>query len=98
MLSSRWYVLIWPRQRFLLIISWLAPPLISTSCALSLEKHEYVNLGSDRGRANKKVIVNKSMSPTTPKVDAVVMFDEIGVVFDRDQYRDALSVVDVFHF
>lgn len=38
------------------------------------------------------------MSPTTPKVDAVVMFDEIGVVFDRDQYRDALSVVDVFHF
>lgn len=26
------------------------------------------------------------------------MFDEISVVFDRDQYRDALSVVDVFHF
>lgn len=38
------------------------------------------------------------MSSSTPKVDAVVMFDEIGVVFDRDQYRDALSVVDVFHF
>jgi hypothetical protein len=57
-----------------------------------------VDLGDERGRANKQVIVNKSMSPTTPKVDAVVMFDEIGVVFDRDQYRDALSVVDVFHF
>lgn len=38
------------------------------------------------------------MSSETPKVDAQVIFDEIGVVFDRDQYRDALSVVDVFHF
>ena len=55
-------------------------------------------MGRCKERANKQVIVNKSMSPTTPKVDAVVMFDEIGVVFDRDQYRDALSVVDVFHF
>lgn len=45
-----------------------------------------------------RVIVNKSMSSDTPKVDAQVIFDEIGVVFDRDQYRDALSVVDVFHF
>lgn len=43
-------------------------------------------------------MVNKTMSPSTPKVDAQVIFDEIGVVFDRDQYRDALSVVDVFHF
>jgi vacuolar protein sorting-associated protein 13A/C len=38
------------------------------------------------------------MSPESPKIDAQVMFDEIGVVVDRDQYRDALSVVDVFHF
>lgn len=38
------------------------------------------------------------MSNETPKVDAQVIFDEIGVVLDRDQYRDALSVIDVFHF
>ena len=38
------------------------------------------------------------MSQATPKVDAQVIFDEIGVVFDRAQYRDALSMVDVFHF
>lgn len=38
------------------------------------------------------------MSSETPKVDAQVIFDEIGVVLDRDQYRDALSVLDVFHF
>ena len=38
------------------------------------------------------------MSSETPKVDAQVIFEEIGVVVDRDQYRDALSMVDVFHF
>lgn len=38
------------------------------------------------------------MSSEAPKIDAQVIFDEIGVVFDRDQYRDALSMVDVFHF
>ena len=45
-----------------------------------------------------RAILNHSMSSETPKVDAQVIFDEIGVVFDRDQYRDALSVLDVFHF
>jgi vacuolar protein sorting-associated protein 13A/C len=38
------------------------------------------------------------MSTDSPKIDAQVIFDEIGVVVDRDQYRDALSMVDVFHF
>lgn len=38
------------------------------------------------------------MSNDTPKFDAQVIFDEIGVVIDRDQYRDVLSVIDVFHF
>jgi vacuolar protein sorting-associated protein 13A/C len=38
------------------------------------------------------------MSRESPKIDAQVIFDEIGVVVDRDQYRDALSVLDVFHF
>jgi len=48
--------------------------------------------------SDPQVIVNKSMSSSTPKIDAQVMFDEIGVVVDRDQYRNALSVVDVFQF
>ncbi len=38
------------------------------------------------------------MSPTQPKYDVQVVFDEIGLIVDRDQYRDALSMVDVFHF
>ena len=38
------------------------------------------------------------MSRESPIVDAQIIFEEIGVVFDRDQYRDVLSMVDVFHF
>ena len=57
--------------------------------------HQYI-LKPVTGEA--RVIMNKHMTNETPKIDAQVMFDEIGVVFDRDQYRDALSMVDVFHF
>lgn len=38
------------------------------------------------------------MSNEIPKVDGQIIFDEIGLVLDQDQYRDVLSVVDVFHF
>ena len=58
-------------------------------------KHQYI-LKPVTGEA--RVIMSKHMDDKTPKIDAQVMFDEIGVVFDRDQYRDALSMVDVFHF
>jgi vacuolar protein sorting-associated protein 13A/C len=58
-------------------------------------KHQYI-LKPVTGEA--RCIVNKTMSKETPKVDAQVIFDEIGIVLDRDQYRDVLSVVDVFHF
>ncbi|EIW72804.1 hypothetical protein TREMEDRAFT_25659 [Tremella mesenterica DSM 1558] len=57
--------------------------------------HQYI-LKPVTGEA--RAIMNHHMSRDTPKVDAQVIFDEIGVVFDRDQYRDALSVLDVFHF
>ncbi|WWC86271.1 uncharacterized protein L201_001144 [Kwoniella dendrophila CBS 6074] len=57
--------------------------------------HQYI-LKPVTGEA--RAIINKTMSNEMPKVDAQVIFDEIGVVIDRDQYRDALSVVDVFHF
>jgi vacuolar protein sorting-associated protein 13A/C len=34
----------------------------------------------------------------TPKTDAELFFKELGFVLDADQYRDALSMVDLFHF
>ncbi|KAK4050444.1 Vacuolar protein sorting-associated protein 13 [Microbotryomycetes sp. JL201] len=33
-----------------------------------------------------------------PKTDAELFFQELGFVLDADQYRDALSMVDLFHF
>lgn len=57
--------------------------------------HQYI-LKPVTGEA--RVILNKRMSKDAPKIDAQVIFDEIGVVVDRDQYRDALCLVDVFHF
>lgn len=57
--------------------------------------HQYI-LKPVTGEA--RAIINKHMSNDTPKFDAQVIFDEIGVVIDRDQYRDVLSVIDVFHF
>ncbi|GAA94842.1 hypothetical protein E5Q_01496 [Mixia osmundae IAM 14324] len=45
-----------------------------------------------------RLIMNKHMDGQTPKIDAELFFNELGFVLDGDQYRDALSMVDLFHF
>lgn len=42
--------------------------------------------------------MNRKVDKDTPLIDAQVLFDEFGFVIDDDQYRDALSMVDLFHF
>lgn len=42
--------------------------------------------------------MSKSASHDIPKMKANLLFDEIGFVLDEDQYRDALMMVDLFHF
>lgn len=42
--------------------------------------------------------MNKKVDSTTPKTDAELLFQELGFVIDADQYRDVLSMVDLFHF
>lgn len=34
----------------------------------------------------------------SPKLKANLLFDEIGFILDEDQYRDALMMIDLFHF
>lgn len=62
-----------------------------------LEKtdHQYI-LKPVSGEA--RLVIHRTMTNDTPKYDMQVFFDEIGVVLDRAQYRDTLSIVDVFHF
>ncbi|KAH0527101.1 hypothetical protein TsFJ059_002139 [Trichoderma semiorbis] len=45
-----------------------------------------------------KIELDKSGAIEVPKFKATLLFDEIGVVLDDDQYRDALMMVDLFHY
>jgi vacuolar protein sorting-associated protein 13A/C len=42
--------------------------------------------------------MNSKIDSTTPKTDAELLFKELGFVLDADQYRDVLSMIDLFHF
>lgn len=44
------------------------------------------------------VLNHHKVDASTPKTDAELFFQELGFVLDADQYRDALSMVDLFHF
>jgi vacuolar protein sorting-associated protein 13A/C len=45
-----------------------------------------------------KIQVDKTGDMMVPKFQANLLFDEIGLVLDDDQYRDALMMVDLFHY
>ncbi|KAG9102497.1 hypothetical protein FRC06_001944 [Ceratobasidium sp. 370] len=45
-----------------------------------------------------RIIMNPKFDNETPKNDVKLLFDEIGFVVDNDQYRDAISMVDMYHF
>lgn len=45
-----------------------------------------------------KIELDKSGDIRAPKFKANLLFDEIGVVLDDHQYRDALMLVDLFHY
>ncbi|KAK6825944.1 vacuolar protein sorting-associated protein 13 [Apiospora arundinis] len=45
-----------------------------------------------------KIELDKSGDSQTPKFKGNLLFDEIGVVLDDDQYRDSLMMVDLFHY
>lgn len=42
--------------------------------------------------------MHSNISKDVPKFDIELLFDEIGVLLDDNQYRDAISLVDMYHF
>lgn len=42
--------------------------------------------------------MNHALDANTPKFDVEVDFEEIGFVLDNHQYRDVISMVDMYHF
>ncbi|KAG6259689.1 hypothetical protein E4U24_000004 [Claviceps purpurea] len=59
------------------------------------ENHQYI-LRPVNGQA--KIELDKSGDIRVPKFKANLLFEEIGLVLDDHQYRDALMMVDLFHY
>jgi vacuolar protein sorting-associated protein 13A/C len=60
-----------------------------------LGDHQYI-LKPISGRAGLEM--DKSGKIDRPKMKARLLFDELGFIIDEDQYRDALMLVDLFHY
>lgn len=60
-----------------------------------LDEHQYI-LRPVSGVG--QITINKLKTHERPKTDVSLKFDEIAFAVDQDQYRDALKMVDTFHF
>ncbi|KAF8168100.1 vacuolar protein sorting-associated protein 13 [Crassisporium funariophilum] len=58
------------------------------------EQHQYI-LKPVSGEG--KIIVNHNVDRQTPRFDVQLSFEEIGIALDDDQYRDVISLVDMYH-
>ena len=45
-----------------------------------------------------QVTMNHTLDDKTPKFDVELDFEEIGFILDNHQYRDVISMVDMYHF
>ncbi|KAI1104805.1 vacuolar protein sorting-associated protein 13 [Jackrogersella minutella] len=61
----------------------------------SSAEHQFI-LKPVSGQA--KIELDKTGDIHVPKFKSTLLFDEIGVVLDDDQYRDGLMMVDLFHY
>ncbi|KAF6839500.1 vacuolar protein sorting-associated protein vps13 [Colletotrichum musicola] len=57
--------------------------------------HQFI-LRPVNGKA--KIVLDKTGDVHVPKAKASLLFEEIGLVIDDDQYRDGLMMVDLFHY
>ncbi|KAI5864116.1 vacuolar protein sorting-associated protein 13 [Durotheca rogersii] len=69
--------------------------MILKSGDTSMADHQFI-LKPVSGQA--KIELDKTGDVHVPKFKANLLFDEIGVVLDDDQYRDGLMMVDLFHY
>ncbi|KAF2036721.1 vacuolar protein sorting-associated protein 13 [Setomelanomma holmii] len=60
-----------------------------------LGDHQFI-LKPISGRAGLEM--DKTGKTDRPKMKARLLFDELGFIIDEDQYRDALMLVDLFHY
>ena len=41
--------------------------------------------------------MNHRLDHETPRFDVQLLFDELGIAVDPDQYRDVISLIDMYH-
>ncbi|OAX85316.1 hypothetical protein ACJ72_00311 [Emergomyces africanus] len=70
--------------------------LISRLRAAIDEENNQFMLKPVSGRAGLEI--DKTGRSDRPRIKARLLFDELGFVLDEDQYRDALMLVDLFHY
>ncbi|KAG2159854.1 vacuolar protein sorting-associated protein 13 [Suillus bovinus] len=44
-----------------------------------------------------RIVMNHKLDKNTPHFDVQLLFDQIGIAFDDNQYRDAISLADMYH-
>jgi len=69
--------------------------MIAQKNGKDLTDHQYI-LKPVTGRAGLEM--DKTGRVDRPKVKARLLFNELGFIFDDDQYRDALRLIDQFHY
>ncbi|PSK35869.1 Vacuolar protein sorting-associated protein 13 [Elsinoe australis] len=69
--------------------------MIAKKDAKEFKDHQYI-LKPVTGRAGLEM--DKTGRTDRPKVKARLLFNELGFILDDNQYRDALRVVDLFHY
>ncbi|PNS16408.1 Vacuolar protein sorting-associated protein 13 [Sphaceloma murrayae] len=69
--------------------------MIAKKDAKDFKDHQYI-LKPVTGRAGLEM--DKTGRTDRAKVKARLLFNELGFILDDDQYRDALRVVDLFHY
>lgn len=50
-----------------------------------------------RGSQLKQIVVNHKVDQNTPRFDVQLTFEDIGVTLDDSQYRDIISLLDMYH-
>ncbi|KAL2005808.1 hypothetical protein VTN00DRAFT_10301 [Thermoascus crustaceus] len=63
---------------------------------IEVTDHSQYMLRPVSGRAGLEL--DKTGKPDRPRIKTRLLFDELGFVLDDDQYRDALMLVDLFHY
>ncbi|KAG5647989.1 hypothetical protein DXG03_007023 [Asterophora parasitica] len=82
--------------------SWEAAFIESTAGAIHKASNAHPSMADLPPAESKKkffdmIVVNHKADQKTPRFDVQLIFDEIGVALDDKQYRDIISLLDMYH-